>query len=426
MGDMDRDRLAAIVGGIALAMLAIGSLWWDGQLSASMGDKTTFTPKKQSKRFLGIPRTELILAIMLMLVPLGLWSAGIQPNFWLAVSIWSALICFVIHISWETGSNPRPFVRVLPGLVIALIIFIFMWTPLKAQWKREHQSVVTYVYLFPVRNLLNGARAFLVEHQGPQVLNNVDVSLWDNYQGNGLHEHYPEIDPGPQNPMAPRVMWWHPSTSGKENYGILITSREGNFNEQVVVEILNGTRQIGAIVTLVGTSRILNECKDALLTSQLPWDQNAKPCSSSRQSKDLILTSPVKPQLSPTTDPTHVPSESVREIDVKRLDLKRRTLAISAELQSYAVYKLARRPSPPQLGDLNNNPRVIEYGKYENMAMHEYGERFRARVVTVRDELLQYGLRDDQLDILVDGTGEINLDAMKSVSQTLERLAKKL
>ena len=69
---------------------------------------------------------------------------------------------------------------------------------------------------------------------------------------------------------------------------------------------------------------------------------------------------------------------------------------------------------------------MIEDGKYENEAMREYSERFRARVVTVRDDLLQYGLRNDQLDILIDGTGEINLDAMKSVGQILERLAQEL
>jgi hypothetical protein len=153
----------------------------------------------------------------------------------------------------------------------------------------------TFVFLWPIRNLVNGYRPLLVEQRGPNFLNNVDVSLHDNKSGRGITTHYPEIDPGPQNPLAPRVVWWRPLKPGDENYGILIRAREGGFNEQVIVETAKGSRQMGWIVTVAGTKNILSECRDPLLSAQLPWDNKVQACSSSTQPKDLVLTPPSSP-----------------------------------------------------------------------------------------------------------------------------------
>lgn len=111
---------------------------------------------------------------------------------------------------------------------------------------------VTFVYLILGRSLGENSaaapremitrRVFVLQQEGPGVLHNVQIELYDNHaRGTATADHfenYPEIDPGQSdvNRGEPIHFWFHPSTPWDEDYTVAISAREASFSERIRVK----------------------------------------------------------------------------------------------------------------------------------------------------------------------------------------------
>jgi hypothetical protein len=124
-------------------------------------------------------------------------------------------------------------------LAIAIPVYRWIFTP------------ITYIYLFPGRGLGEASaqaphdftmrRVFVLERSGPEILQNVEVTLRD-YKAAGQvttdHvETYAEVGPDASSSGAsqPKHFWFAPSKPWDEDYTVTLKSGEKVFIERIVV-----------------------------------------------------------------------------------------------------------------------------------------------------------------------------------------------
>jgi hypothetical protein len=156
----------------------------------------------------------------------------------------------LVFIPWAlTAQNvtmPRWVARFMlwGGIVIAALAVVvplcrWIFTP------------ITYIYLFPGRGLGEASaqaphdftmrRVFLLERSGPEILQNVEVTLRDyKAQGQVTTDHvetYAEVGPDSSNSGAsqPKHFWFAPSKPWDEDYTVTLKSGERVFIERIVV-----------------------------------------------------------------------------------------------------------------------------------------------------------------------------------------------
>ncbi len=153
----------------------------------------------------------------------------------------------------------------------------------------------TYVYLLPSRGLAENSatapremiprRAFVVHHEGPNVITHPMITLHDNKAVDQLHndhvEQYEEIDPGElPTGTEPLHFWITPATPWDEDYTISITSYEKQFTERVRVECTDQNIFIGMQVNSFPDGKLIFGCEDKGFRDFPDWKANDQPCSS--------------------------------------------------------------------------------------------------------------------------------------------------
>jgi hypothetical protein len=168
------------------------------------------------------------------------------PNMEIFFTFFGIALALVTWGLSESGLVPR---RVALGAVVlgALFFLVGVGYPLY----RKLFTPITYIYLFPGRGLGGASaeaphdftlrRAFVVERSGPEVLQNVEITLRDDRatgQANAEHiERYPEIGPDASNSGAsqPKHFWFAPAKPWAEEYTVTLKSGERVFIERIAI-----------------------------------------------------------------------------------------------------------------------------------------------------------------------------------------------
>ena len=121
---------------------------------------------------------------------------------------------------------------------------LFVW--FDYNWTRQEWTP-TFLYLVPSRELIDcERRALFVNHSGLKRLENVTIIIKDNKSGTveEIDDYKNGIEPGPQNPDAPRYIWVKPSHPWDEDYTITVT---GSRFRSVQETVLRSVKQKCAI-----------------------------------------------------------------------------------------------------------------------------------------------------------------------------------
>lgn len=166
-------------------------------------------------------------------------------------------------------------------VVAALSLLAFGWYDYN--WIREERTP-TFLYLVPSRDLIDcDRRAFFVNHSGLNNLQNVEIVIKDNTSGVVQKESYPEIEPGPQNPDAPRYIWVKPSHAWDEAYSIAVTGSKFHSVQETVLRSSNGQLQSAIEIKIDRRKRPVLNCRDRLLPESYVLGQG------SRESCDRVM-----------------------------------------------------------------------------------------------------------------------------------------
>jgi hypothetical protein len=134
-------------------------------------------------------------------------------------------------------------------------------------WIREEWTP-TFLYLVPTRELIEcERRAFLVNHSGWKRLENVTIIIKDNKSGSveEIDDYKNGIEPGPQNPDAPRYIWVKPSHPWDEDYTITVTGSRFRSVQETVLRSVKQEVQFAAQITVDPEKKPVMRCRDSLL-----------------------------------------------------------------------------------------------------------------------------------------------------------------
>jgi hypothetical protein len=289
--------------------------------------------------------TDLRWAFIFFLVHVG-WGYIVPEETLLSVCaawlLWGCALFFTARPfeHWSRDKNWHKFSR-LAVVGAATVVFLYF-----AATSISTAMEPTYLYVVPTHNLIDAERrAFFVEQVGPRPLTNIEVTLRDNRSGSIQRQEYSEIDPGPQNPLAPRYFWFTPSTPWDEDYTVTITSaKKSKVTQRLVVRSTQHVIQFAADVRLDGRSAPLRECRDSLLPESYELARtSAEPCDRwmalSPEVEDKLQPAPYNVELpdgSLTPKRFRVPtpqSESESQSDTRQLSEWQRGKIISEVVQ---------------------------------------------------------------------------------------------
>jgi len=110
------------------------------------------------------------------------------------------------------------------------------------------------VYFAPTRELIDcERRAFFINHSGLKRLESVRVIIRDNKSGSveEIDDFKNGIEPGPQNPDAPRYVWLKPSQPWDEDYTITVTGLRFRSVQETVLRSVKQDVQFAAQITII-------------------------------------------------------------------------------------------------------------------------------------------------------------------------------
>jgi energy-coupling factor transporter transmembrane protein EcfT len=201
--------------------------------------------------------------LMYLVTAVGFVGLGI------AVREFSVVVASVLYLIallvfsrgfWAWCNSRRKTVTLLLSSGIALLAFIC----LDSSWIREKWTP-TFLYLTPTHELIDcERRAFFVNHSGFEVLQNVRVVIKDNKNGAVLpnDDYKTGIEPGPQNPDAPRYIWVKPSSPWDEDYTITVTGTKYRSVQEMVLRSTNQTVQFAVRITVDPMKKPVVSCRD--------------------------------------------------------------------------------------------------------------------------------------------------------------------
>jgi hypothetical protein len=134
-------------------------------------------------------------------------------------------------------------------------------------WMREEWAP-TFLYLVPSRELIDcERRAFFVNHAGLKRLENIKVIIKDNKSGSveEIDDYKDGIEPGPQNPDAPRYIWVKPSHPWDEDYTITVTGSRFRSVQETVLRSVKQDIQFAVQITVDPKKKPVVSCRDGLL-----------------------------------------------------------------------------------------------------------------------------------------------------------------
>jgi hypothetical protein len=140
---------------------------------------------------------------------------------------------------------------------------VFVWYDY--DWIRDEWTP-TFLYLVPSSDLIDcDRRAFFVNHSGLKDVQNVEIVVKDNASGALQMERYPEIEPGTQDPNAPRYIWVKPSHPWDETYSIVVAGRKFHSVQDMVLRSGKGQLQSAIEIKVDGRKEQVLSCRDSLL-----------------------------------------------------------------------------------------------------------------------------------------------------------------
>jgi hypothetical protein len=182
----------------------------------------------------------------------------------LAASALYLLALFVFFRGFWAWCNTRPKTVALYVLVgIAAVAFVWF----DYNWIREERTP-TFLYLVPTRELIDcERRAFFVNHSGLKRLENVTIIIKDNKSGSveEIDDYKNGIEPGPQNPDAPRYIWVKPSHPWDEDYTITVTGSRFRSVQETVLRSVKQDVQFATQITVNPNKKPAVRCRDSLL-----------------------------------------------------------------------------------------------------------------------------------------------------------------
>ena len=174
------------------------------------------------------------------------------------------LALFVFFRGFWAWCNTRPKTVTL-CIAVGTAVLSFAW--FDYNWIREEWTP-TFLYLVPTRELIDcERRAFFVNHSGLKRLENVRVIIKDNKSGSveEIDDYKNGIEPGPQNPDAPRYVWVKPSHPWDEDYTITVTGSQFRSVQETVLRSVKQDVQFAAQITVDPKKKPVVRCRDSLL-----------------------------------------------------------------------------------------------------------------------------------------------------------------
>ena len=196
---------------------------------------------------------------------LGHWVGEISVLIASALYFFGLAILFLGFWAWfNTWCNSRLkrlCLRVAAGLVlVAFGCLDFNW--IRKDW------TPTFLYLTPTHELIGcERRAFFVNHAGLRDIQNVKIIIKDNASGAAVEndDYRTGIEPGPQNPDAPRYIWVKPSHPWDEDYTITVTGTKFRSVQETVLRSTGHDVQFAVRITLDSMKRPVVTCRDSRL-----------------------------------------------------------------------------------------------------------------------------------------------------------------
>jgi hypothetical protein len=184
------------------------------------------------------------------------------------------------------------------GLLIAsgIAVVAFGWCDYR--WIREEWTP-TFLYLVPTPALIDcEKRAFFVNHSGFKGLQNIKIIIKDNKSGSvrNFDDYRNGIEPGPQNPDAPRYIWVKPSHPWDEDYTVTITGTKYRSVQEMVIRSIKQSVQFAVQITVDPKKRPLVNCRDDLLPETSPLGTRSQENCNTLMTFDPTFLSKLQPE----------------------------------------------------------------------------------------------------------------------------------
>jgi len=209
------------------------------------------------------------------------WNMTTGETWWM-VSLgwlsWAAVLYFVtrIFLHWAEDRQWPTRTRLLTPIVASLA-FVAL-----AAYRLWFVSAPVYVYLAPSQGLFDGEqRAFVVKHVGPRAMENVEIAIYENSHPEKVEKkNFDLIGSSGDNPLAPKYLWFTPSTPWNEEYTIVTTDRQNSpVRQQLTVRSQHRGFSVSSRVEISGFSWHfwpLLECKYEACDELMRIDQTTQ------------------------------------------------------------------------------------------------------------------------------------------------------
>lgn len=242
------------------------------------------------------------------------------------------LALLVVLRGFKEWCTTRPKTITLRSASITVLL-VFGW--LDYHWIRD-TTTPTFLYLVPSHELIDcQRRAFFVNHSGPKPLQNVKIVIKDNKSGNvqESNDFGSGIEPGPQNPDAPRYIWVIPSHPWDEDYTITVTATGLHSIQETILRSANKSVQFAVRIAFDPTKKPLATCRDASLSQAYSLARDSQESCNRLMGVDPALLNQLKPEFNGFQQPNG----------------------------NYTVVRLRKLPSPPELDSQSEDRHLTEY-----------------------------------------------------------------
>jgi len=178
----------------------------------------------------------------------------------------------------------------------AVTVILFVWRDYN--WIKEERTP-TFLYLVPTHELIDcERRAFFVNHSGHEHLQNLQIIIKDNGSGAVLesNDYKSGIEPGPQNPDAPRYIWLKPSHPWDEDYTITISGTNYHSVQETVLRSKNKNVELAVRITLDSMKDPVASCRDSTLPESISLGRESRQNCGSLMYLDPRFLNRLQPQ----------------------------------------------------------------------------------------------------------------------------------
>jgi len=206
------------------------------------------------------------------LIGFGHWVGELSVVIASAAYLLALAVFFRGFWAWCNTSQRTVVLLIAAGTAV----FVFAW--LDYNWLREEWTP-TFLYLVPTHELIDcERRAFFVNHFGLKGVQNVKIVIKDNRSGTIQEndDYKAGVEPGAQNPDAPRYIWVKPSHPWDEDYTITVTGTKFRSVQETVLRSTSQNVQFAVRITVDPKKKPAVSCRDSLLPEAYPLSRGAR------------------------------------------------------------------------------------------------------------------------------------------------------